>query len=90
VSALTGTGLGALESAILRRARPEPERFVLRIPYTDGRAIASVRASFRVVDEHNLGDALWLSVAGERKKLGALSRFEEPVEEAVRIVLRAR
>jgi GTP-binding protein HflX len=90
VSALTATGLGALEGAILRRARPEPERFNLRIPYTDGRAIASVRASFRVVDERDLGDALWLSVAGERKKLGALSRFEEPVEEAVRMVLRAR
>jgi GTP-binding protein HflX len=90
VSALTGTGLGALESAILRRARPEPERFVLRIPYTDGRAIASVRASFRVVDEHNLGDALWLSVAGERKKLGALARFEEPAEEAAQMVRRAR
>jgi GTPase len=90
VSALTGTGLGALEGAILRRARPEPERFVLRIPYTDGRAIASVRASFRVVDEHDLGDALWLSVAGERKKLGALARFEEPAEEAAQMVRRAR
>jgi GTP-binding protein HflX len=90
VSALTGTGLGALESAILRRARPEPERFVLRIPYTDGRAIASVRASFRVVDEHDLGDALWLSVAGEHKKLGALARFEEPAEEAAQMVRRAR
>ena len=89
VSALSGTGLGALEGAILRRARPEPERFNLRIPYTDGRSIASVRASFRVVDEHDLGNALWLSVAGERKKLGALARFEEPAEEAW-MVRRAR
>jgi GTP-binding protein HflX len=90
VSALTATGLGALEGAILRRARPEPQHFNLRIPYTDGRAIASVRASFRVVNEHDLGDALWLSVAGERKKLGALARFEEPVEEAARMAQRAR
>jgi GTPase len=89
-SALTGAGLGALEGAILRRARPEPQRFVLRIPYTDGRAIASVRASFQVVDEHDLGDALWLSVAGERKKLGALARFEEPVEEMGQMARRAR
>jgi GTP-binding protein HflX len=89
VSALTGAGIGALEGAILRRARPEPERFSLRIPYTDGRAIASVRASFRVVGEHDLGDALWLSVAGERKKLGALARFEEPVEAAARMAQRA-
>ena len=90
VSARTGAGLAALEGALFRRARPEPERFNLRIPYTDGRAIASVRASFRVVDEQDLGDALWLSVAGERKKLGGLARFEEPVEEAPRMVQRAR
>ena len=90
VSALTGLGLDVLEQAILRRARPEPERFSLRIPYTDGRAIASARASFRVVDEEVRGDALWLSVAGERRRLGALARFEEPVEEVVRMARRAR
>jgi GTP-binding protein HflX len=90
VSALTGAGLDALERAILRSARPEPERFSLRIPYTDGRAIASVRASFRVVDEEDQGDALWLSVAGERKKLGPLARFEESLEEVVRMARRAR
>jgi hypothetical protein len=33
---------------------------------------------------------LWLSVAGERKKLGALARFEEPAEEAAQMVRRAR
>jgi GTPase len=80
VSARTAAGLGDLERAILRRARPEPEQFRLRIPYTDGRAIASARSSFRVVDEQDLGDALWLSVAGERKNLGPLVRFEESVE----------
>jgi hypothetical protein len=42
------------------------------------------------VDEHDLGDALWLSVAGERKKLGALARFEEPVEEMGQMARRAR
>jgi GTPase len=90
VSARTAAGSDDLERAILRRARPEPERFLLRIPYSDGRAIASARSSFRVVDEQDLGDSLWLSVAGERKNLGPLVRFEEPVEEVSRMARRAR
>ncbi|HEY6065726.1 MAG TPA: GTPase HflX [Thermoanaerobaculia bacterium] len=89
VSARTGAGIEALEQAILRRARPEPDNFRLRIPYTDGRAIASARSSFRVVDEQDLGDALFLSVAGERRNLGALARFQEPLE-VVRMARRAR
>ncbi|HEU5248611.1 MAG TPA: GTPase HflX [Thermoanaerobaculia bacterium] len=90
VSALTGAGMEALERAILRRARPEPERFALRIPYANGRAISAARASFRVLEEHDLGDALWLAVAGERKNLGSLSRYEEPIEEPVVLRRRAR
>jgi GTP-binding protein HflX len=90
VSALTGAGLDALERAIATRARPEPERFTLRIPYVNGRAIAAARASFRVVEEQDLGDGLSLVVAGERKHLGALARYEEPVEEPRILRRRAR
>ncbi|MEP6470961.1 MAG: GTPase HflX [Acidobacteriota bacterium] len=75
VSALTGEGLDALERAIRLRARPEPDRFSLEIPYSNSRGIAAARASFRIVDEQDLGDALRLEVAGERKNLGPLSRY---------------
>ena len=71
VSALLGTGLADLEAAILLRARPEPDRFRLRIPYADGEAIASARAAFRVLREEDLGEALSLQVAGEKGKSGA-------------------
>jgi GTP-binding protein HflX len=81
VSALTGAGMETLERAIASRARPEPERFVLRIPYADGRAIAATRATFRVVEEQDFGDGLYLVVAGERRHLGPLARFEERQEE---------
>ena len=58
---------------IQRRARPEPDRFRLRIPYADGRAIAAARAAFRVIGEQDAGDSLAMEVAGERR---ALSRFK--------------
>jgi GTP-binding protein HflX len=90
VSALTGAGFDVLERAILRRARPEPDHLSLRIPYANGRAIAAARATFRVMAEHDLGDALALDVAGERKNLGTLARYEEPVEEAGTASRRAR
>ena len=70
VSALTGDGLPALERAILGRARPEPERFRLLIPYRDARVIAAARAAFRVVKEQDTGDALSLELAGEKRLLG--------------------
>jgi GTP-binding protein HflX len=75
VSALTGAGLDALERTIRLRARPEPDRFSLEIPYTNARGIAAARASFRILDEADLGDALRMEVAGERKNLGSLSRY---------------
>ena len=78
ISALTGAGLVELTQAILRRARPEPDRFRLRIPYADGRAIAAVRARFRVLSEADAGDALTLDLAGERRSLG---RFRPYLEE---------
>jgi GTP-binding protein HflX len=90
VSALTGTGMETLERVITSRARPEPERFVLRIPYADGRAIAATRASFRVVEEQDVGDGLYLVVAGERRRLGPLARFEEREEEPPALRRRAR
>lgn len=75
VSALDGTGMDALERAIHLRARPEPQRFSVTIPYENGRAIAQARAGFRVVDERDLGDALAMILAGERRNLGTLSGF---------------
>ncbi len=75
VSALTGEGLDALERVIRLRARPEPDRFSLEIPYSNSRGIAAARASFRIVGERDLGDALRLEVAGERKNLGPLTRY---------------
>jgi GTP-binding protein HflX len=75
VSALTGEGFGALERAIRLRARPEPHRFSLEIPYANGRGIAAARAAFRIVEEMDLGDSLKLEVAGDRKNLGSLSRY---------------
>jgi GTPase len=92
VSALTGDGMPALERAILLRARPEPERFALRIPYTGGRALAAARAAFRVVEERDLGEALWLLVAGERRNLGSLVHYldDESAEERYPLRRRAR
>ena len=92
VSARTGAGVDALERAILARARPEPDRIALRIPYTNGRAIAAARAAFRIAEEQDEGDALWLLAAGDRGKLGALARYEdfEALEAAMPIRRRAR
>ena len=59
------------------RARPEPDRFALEIPYSNARGIAATRASFRILEETDLGNALRLEVAGERKNLGSLSRYLE-------------
>ncbi len=75
VSARTGAGLDVLERAIRLRARPEPDRLSLEIPYANARGIAAARASFRIVEEEDLGEALKLEVAGERKNLGSLSRY---------------
>ena len=75
VSAVTGAGLETLERAIRARARPEPERFSVSIPYTDGRAIAAARAGFRVVEEQDLGDSLGMKLAGERRRPGDLSEY---------------
>ena len=77
ISALGGAGLADLEAAILRRARPEPDRFRLQIPYADGEAIAAARAAFRVLREEDMGEALSLQVAGEKGRLGRLRRYLE-------------
>jgi GTP-binding protein HflX len=92
VSALIGEGMDALERVIRARARPEPEHFTLEIPYANARGIAAARAAFRVVEEVDLGDALRLKLAGERKNLGSLARYLEGVsgEQPVRLSRRAR
>lgn len=75
VSAATGSGIEELERQIAARARPEPDRLRLRIPYRDGRAIAAARARHRVLAEEAHGEFLILTLAGERDRLGALRRY---------------
>ena len=75
VSAFTGEGIAALEEAIRRRSRPEPDRFRLRIPYGEAKRIAQARAAFRVLGEVDAGDALTLELAGERQLLGRLAPY---------------
>ncbi len=77
VSAQTGEGIERLETEILRRLHPETEEFRVRIPYTSARAIAAARASFRVIDEQDRGDALVMHLAGERRHLLPIQRFIE-------------
>lgn len=75
VSAKTGLGVDRLEAEIRRHARPESAVFALRIPYTEGAAIAAARARFRVVEEKDEGDGLALTLAGEPHRLEGLDRF---------------
>ena len=75
VSAKTGSGLDRVEAEVRRRARPEPQTFALRIPYTKGAAIAAARARFRVVDEETEDEALVLTVAGDRHALDELGPY---------------
>ncbi|MFY9552968.1 MAG: GTPase, partial [Thermoanaerobaculia bacterium] len=77
VSAKTGEGLARLEAEILRRLHPDTEEFRVRIPYTSPRAIAAARASFRVLDEKDQGDALSMRLSGERRHLQPIERFVE-------------
>ncbi len=77
VSAATGAGIDRLEAMIARRLAPESEQFRVRIPYTSARAIAAARAAFRVVDEEDRGDALWMLLAGDRRHLRPLLRYVE-------------
>jgi GTP-binding protein HflX len=77
VSGTTGEGLAALISCIRRRLEPEGEEFRVRIPYTSPRAIAAARAAFRVLDEQDRGDGLWMRLAGDRSRLRPLMRFVE-------------
>lgn len=75
VSGKTGAGIPALVAVIRSRLVPEGEEFRVRIPYTSPRAIAAARASFRVLDEEDRGDGLWMRLAGERRNLRPLLRF---------------
>jgi GTP-binding protein HflX len=75
VSALTGAGIAELEKQIARRARPEPDRIRLRIPYRDGKAIAAARARGRVLAEEAHGEFLQMTIAGEIERLGPLRRY---------------
>ncbi len=83
----------ALERVIRARARPEPDRFTLEIPYSNARAIAASRAAFRILEEEDQGDSLRLRIAGERRNLGSLSPFVEEdgaASEAIHLRRRAR
>jgi GTP-binding protein HflX len=73
VSAKTGAGIEALEVEVRRRERPESGVFFLRIPYTAAARIAAARARFRIVEERDEGDGLFLAVEGDRRELGAFA-----------------
>ena len=77
VSGTTGAGIPALIAAIRERLLPAGEEFRVRIPYTSPGAIAAARAAFRVLDEEDRGDGLWMRLAGERRHLRPLLRFVE-------------
>jgi GTP-binding protein HflX len=77
VSGTTGAGIPALIGRIRERLLPASEEFRVRIPYTSPRAIAEARAAFRVLDEEDRGDGLWMRLAGERRHLRPLLRFVE-------------
>ena len=83
-TARTGAGVAELERQIARRARPETDRLRLRIPYRDGRAIAGVRARWRILAEEDRGEFLLMTVAADRDLLGGLRAYlvEEPGGEA--------
>jgi GTPase len=75
VSAKTGEGIERLETEIARRVRGGSEQFTVRIPYASGKAIATARASFRVLNEEDRGDAVELRLEGDRKHLKPLRAF---------------
>jgi GTP-binding protein HflX len=75
VSGKTGAGIPALTQAIAARLRPRSQELRLVIPYSEGAAIAAARAAGQVLEEEDLGDAISLRVAMERKGLGRLEKF---------------
>jgi hypothetical protein len=84
------SGIAQLESEILRRSRPESAEFRLTIPYADAREIARARARFRVLEEDDRGQALFLRVAGEEGSLGSLRQFLQPEAPASGFARRGR
>ncbi len=63
VSALTGAGLDALIEEIDRQLPVDPiVQLHLRVPLADGRKIAAIRASGRVIESHLHGLELWMDV----------------------------
>ncbi len=88
VSARTGEGIGELEEEVRRRGGPRGEEFFVRIPYGDGRSIAAARAAFRVVEESDSGDALWLRLEGELRAVPSLLPYVEAESRQVRALRR--
>lgn len=76
VSAVTGEGIDRLLEEIEARRSPDELERTLRIPYTDSREIARVRARARVLSETDEGDALVLRISGPRRHLDALAGYE--------------
>ncbi|MGH9317702.1 MAG: GTPase HflX [Thermoanaerobaculia bacterium] len=79
-SGKTGAGIERLEAEIRRRAHPKTGEFCLRVPYAEGRVIAAARATFRVVEESDAGDALLLTLTGEPREIERFRQYvvEEP------------
>jgi GTP-binding protein HflX len=75
VSARTGDGIERVEGEIARRLRGGTEQFTVRIPYASGKAIAAARASFRVLNEEDRGDAVELRLEGDRRHLKPIRAY---------------
>ncbi|HVB97788.1 MAG TPA: GTPase HflX [Candidatus Dormibacteraeota bacterium] len=83
VSALTGTGLGDLIEAIDRALPVDPiVKLHLRVPVRDGRRVAAIRASGRVLESQVHDSELWMDVelpeSAARRLQGHGSEEPEP------------
>jgi GTPase len=78
ISAATGQGLGHLLDRIANALRPRVERLALRIPYSDGRALALCYERGRVIGRSHEPDGIRLEVEIAVRHLGRLETYREP------------
>ncbi len=85
ISAATGAGLDELLVAV-ERALPAGGRVTLRIPHSDGAALALCYARGRVLARADDGEAVQLEVEVPRRLLGALAAYRVGPVAAVQVV----
>ena len=77
ISALTGAGVDRLLARIDQALRPGVERAALRIPYSDGPALALCYERGRVLSRSDEADGIRLEVQLPRRVLSPLLRYRE-------------